>query len=133
LLFFLKGTNPFSFFSPFSNHTIGIPVLSLMVTTSIKAGAEPLRRHPYQVLVSKHFMASALVTGFDGCIWDGSPEGADSEWYCFSLCSSHFLCISSQECFVFPAKRTDAFTFWPSFFLSFISSVNFVGYSELLC
>jgi len=42
--------------------------------------AEPLRRHPYQAPVSKHFLASAIVTGFGGYIWDGSPGGAVSRW-----------------------------------------------------
>jgi hypothetical protein len=34
--------------------------------------AEPLRRHPYQALVSMHFLASAIVSGFGVYIWDGS-------------------------------------------------------------
>jgi hypothetical protein len=39
---------------------------------------EPLRRHPYQAPISKHFLASAIVFRFGGCIWDGSPGGAVS-------------------------------------------------------
>jgi len=74
-------TNPFSFFSP----PLGSPcsVWWLAATTLIcisKAVAEPLRRHPYQAPVSKHFLASATVTEFGGCIWDGSPGGAVSGW-----------------------------------------------------
>ena len=34
---------------------------------------EPLRRQLYQAPVSKHFLASAIVSGFGVCIWDGSP------------------------------------------------------------
>ena len=34
--------------------------------------AELLLRHPYLVTASKHFLASAIVLGFVGCIWDGS-------------------------------------------------------------
>jgi hypothetical protein len=45
-----------------------------------KALTEPLRRHPYQAPIKKHFLASATVTGFGGYIWDGSPGGAVSEW-----------------------------------------------------
>ena len=57
--------------------------------------AEPPRRHPYQAPVSKHFLASAIVSGFGVCIWDGSPGGAVSGWPFFrSLLHSlslHFL------------------------------------------
>jgi hypothetical protein len=45
-----------------------------------QALAEPLRRHPYQTPVSKHFLASTIATGFGDCIWDGSPGGAVSGW-----------------------------------------------------
>jgi hypothetical protein len=41
-----------------------------------EALAEPLRRRPYQAPVSKHFLTSAIVSGFGGCIWDGSPGGS---------------------------------------------------------
>jgi len=40
--------------------------------------AEPLGRNSYLAPVSKHFLASTIVTGFGGCIWDGSPGGAVS-------------------------------------------------------
>ena len=40
--------------------------------------AEPLRRLLYQAPVSKHFLASAIVSGFGVCMWDGSPGGAVS-------------------------------------------------------
>jgi hypothetical protein len=42
--------------------------------------AEPLGRQLYQVTVSKHFLASAIVYGFGVCMWDGSPGGAVSGW-----------------------------------------------------
>jgi hypothetical protein len=42
--------------------------------------AEPLRRQPYQASISKHFLASTIMSGFDGCIWDGIPGGAVSGW-----------------------------------------------------
>jgi hypothetical protein len=41
-----------------------------------KALAEPLRRQLYQAPVSKHFLASTIVSAFGDCIWDGSPGGA---------------------------------------------------------
>jgi hypothetical protein len=45
-----------------------------------KALAEPLRRKLYQALVLKHFLASAIVSGFCVCTWHGSPGGAISGW-----------------------------------------------------
>jgi hypothetical protein len=42
--------------------------------------AESLRRQLYQAPVSKHFLASAIVSGFGVCMWDGSPGGAVSGW-----------------------------------------------------
>ena len=41
-----------------------------------QALAKPLRKQLYQALVSKHLLASTIVSGFDDCIWDGSPGGA---------------------------------------------------------
>jgi hypothetical protein len=43
-----------------------------------QALAEPLRRQLYQAPVSKHFLASIIVSGFGDRIWDGSPGGAVS-------------------------------------------------------
>jgi hypothetical protein len=45
-----------------------------------QALAEALRRHLYQAPVSRFFLASALVTGFGGFLWDRSPSGAVSGW-----------------------------------------------------
>jgi hypothetical protein len=42
--------------------------------------AEPLRRQLYQAPVSKHFLASTIVSGIGVCIWDGSPGGTVSGW-----------------------------------------------------
>ena len=42
--------------------------------------AEPLRRQPYQAPVSKHLLASIIMSGFDDCIWHGSPGGEVSGW-----------------------------------------------------
>ena len=43
-----------------------------------KALAKPLSRHPYQAHDNQYFLASAIVSGFGGCIWDGSQGGAVS-------------------------------------------------------
>jgi len=77
--------NPFSSFSPFSNSSIGVPgsicwlAVSILICIS-RTLAETLRRHPYQAPISKHFLASAIVTGFSGCIWDGFPGVEISGW-----------------------------------------------------
>ena len=42
--------------------------------------AEPLWRQMYQAPVSKNFLSSAKVSGFDVCMWDGSPDGTVSGW-----------------------------------------------------
>jgi hypothetical protein len=44
---------------------------------------EPLRRPLYQAPVSKNFLASAIVSGFEVCTWDGSLDDPS-----FSLCST---------------------------------------------
>jgi hypothetical protein len=38
------------------------------------------REQPYQAPVSKHFLASAIVSGFGVCGWDGSLGGEISGW-----------------------------------------------------
>ena len=45
-----------------------------------QALTDPLRRQLYQSPVSKLLLASAIVSGFGGCLWDGSPGGAVSGW-----------------------------------------------------
>jgi hypothetical protein len=47
---------------------------------SFQALAEPLRTQLYQGPVSKLLLASTIVPGFGGCLWDGSPGGAVSGW-----------------------------------------------------
>jgi hypothetical protein len=59
---------------------IGDPVLCLMDDCISQALAGPLRRLLYQATVSKILLASAIVSGFGGCLWDGSPGGAVSGW-----------------------------------------------------
>ena len=59
------------------------PVRWLAAGTCIcigKALAEPLGRQLYQVLLRKQFLASAIVSGFGGCIWNGSLGGPVSGW-----------------------------------------------------
>jgi hypothetical protein len=54
--------------------------------------AEPLRRQLYQAPVSKHFLASTMVSGFGNCMWDGSPGGTVYGWpFLQSLLHTLFL------------------------------------------
>jgi hypothetical protein len=45
-----------------------------------QALAETLRRQLCQAPVSKLLLASAIVSGFGDCLWDGSACGAVSGW-----------------------------------------------------
>ena len=45
-----------------------------------QALAEPRRRQLYQAAVRKILLVSAIVSGFGGCLWDGSPGVAVSVW-----------------------------------------------------
>jgi hypothetical protein len=42
--------------------------------------AKSFWRQLYWAPVSKHFLASTIVSGFGVCMWDGSPGGAVSGW-----------------------------------------------------
>jgi hypothetical protein len=44
-----------------------------------QALAKALSRQLYQVPVSKHFLVSAIVSGFGDCIWSGSPGSPNFE------------------------------------------------------
>jgi hypothetical protein len=41
--------------------------------------AEPHMRQLYQAPVRNLFLVSTIVSGFDGCIWNESPGGAETE------------------------------------------------------
>jgi hypothetical protein len=75
--------NPFSSFSPFSSPPLGTPCSVQWLAASIclcicQALADTLRRQLYLDPVSKYFLASAIVSGFGVCIWDGFLGGAVS-------------------------------------------------------
>jgi hypothetical protein len=89
---------PFSFFSHFSNSSIWVPMLSLMVSwvICICLLANPFRvLQLYKAPVCKNFLASAIVSGFGVCKLDGSLGGAAPGWpFLQSLLHSlslHFL------------------------------------------
>jgi hypothetical protein len=66
-----------------------------------QAVAESLRRQFYQAPVSKLL----LVSGFGGCLWNGSPVGQSLNGQSFSLCSELYLCNSFHRYIVPPSKR----------------------------
>lgn len=59
--------------------------------------AEPLRRQLYQAPVSKHFLASATVSGFGVCMWDGSLGGVISGWPFLQSLFCSFSYISFRQ------------------------------------
>jgi hypothetical protein len=73
--FSYRVANPFSSFSPFSNFSIGDPVLSPVAGWEHgicigQALAELLRGQLYQAPVSKRLLAPAIVSGFVVWKWD---------------------------------------------------------------
>jgi hypothetical protein len=87
-----------------------------------QALAEPLRRQLYQAPVSKHLLASTIVSSFGSCIWDGSL----SHWMAFpSVSAPNFASTSPPMVILIPLlRRTKVSTLWSSFYLSFMCSVN---------
>jgi len=66
--------------------------------------AELFRRHSYQAPVSKHFLKSAILSGFGDYIYGMDPQmGQFLDGLSFSLCSTLCLHISSCEYFVPPS------------------------------
>jgi Na+/H+ antiporter NhaC len=79
-----ETVNLFSSLGAFSN-ILGILCSNQWMTMIIhfricQALAEPLRRQLYQAPVSKLLLTSAIVSGFGGCICDGSLGGVVSGW-----------------------------------------------------
>ena len=88
------AANPFTSSSPLTP-PLGTPCSVQWMAVSIhlcicQALAKPLRRQLKQAPVSKHFLASTIVSGFGDCIWDGSPGGAVSG-YLLHILSQYFL------------------------------------------
>jgi hypothetical protein len=70
-----------------------------------QALAELLRRPIYQVPVRKILLASAIVSGFGGCLWDGSPGEAVSGWSFLSVSVSNFVSVTPSMGILFPLLR----------------------------
>ena len=84
LMFFLCFSYLFSYFSFPLTPLLVSPCLVECLAASIhicvgQALVEPLREQQYQAFVSKHFLASARVSGFGVCRWNGSLCGDNSQ------------------------------------------------------
>jgi hypothetical protein len=89
-----------------------------------QALAEPLRRQLYQAPISKHLLASTIVSRFGGCLWDGSLGGAVSG---LSFLQSLLCTVSvtpSMGILFLLLRRIQVSTLCSSFFLSFIWFAN---------
>jgi hypothetical protein len=99
-----------------------------------QAVEKTLRRKLYQALISKHLLASTIVSGFGNWIWDGSPGGAVSGWPFFFQSLLHTcFCISSHGYFVPPSKKDQSIHTLVLLLLELhVVCELYVGYSELL-
>jgi hypothetical protein len=100
-----------------------------------QALAEPLRRQLYQAPVSKHLLASMIVSWFGDWIPPPPGEGGSLWMVIPSVSAPHFVSVTPFIGVLFPLlRRIKVSTLWSSFFLSF--HVEFcrlyLGYSELL-
>jgi hypothetical protein len=82
----------------------------LAASICLCALAEPLRRQLYQAPISKHLLASTIVSGFGNCIQDGSPGRTVTGCLSFRFCSKLYLCISSHGYFDPLLRRTEVST-----------------------
>jgi hypothetical protein len=93
------GLKPFSSFSPSPSSSIEVSGISLIVgyeAESVLLLAEHIRGQLSQAPVSKHFLASAIVSEFGVCRCDGFLGGKVSGWpYLQSLL--HFLFLYFQN------------------------------------
>jgi hypothetical protein len=88
-----------------------------------QALAEPLRRQLYQAPVSKLLLASTIVSGFGGYLWDGFPR-----WGSIvipSVSTPHFVSVAPSMGILFSIlRRVEVPTLWSPFFLSFMCFAN---------
>ena len=99
-----------------------------------QALAEPLRRLLYQASVSKHLLASTIVSGFGDCIWDGSPGGAVSRWpFLQSLCSTLCPCIYTWVLLWLSYLTQDDIFYINPLAFEFLEGIIFNSWVELHC
>jgi hypothetical protein len=95
--------------------------------------AKPLRRQPYQAPVSKILLASAIMSGFGGCLWDGSPGETVYEWTVLQSLLHTLSLLTPSMGILFPLlRRIEVFTLWSSFFLSFMCFANSIYFCKIV-
>ena len=98
-----------------------------------KALAEPLRRQLYQTSVSKHFLASEIVSRLVDCIWERFSWGKSLDGLSFIFCWTLCLRISSREYFIPPSKNDKSVQTLVFLLLKFhVVCELYLGYSEIL-
>ena len=89
-----------------------------------QALAEPLKRQIYQGPVTKLLLASTIVSGFGGCLWDRSPGGTVSGLSFLQSLLCTFVSITpSMGVLSLLLRRIEVSTLWSSF-LSFMCFAN---------
>jgi len=90
--------------------------------------AEPLRRQLYQAPVSMHFLASAILSGFGGCMYMEWIPRWGSLWMDFpSVSAPNFIPVSSPMSILLPLlRRIEASPPLLSLFLSFTWAVDYI-------
>jgi hypothetical protein len=94
--------------------------------------AEPLRRQLYQAPISKHFLASTIVSSLV-TVYGIDPQVSQYLEGFSPVSVPHFVSIFPLMRIVFPLlRRTEASTLWSSFFLGFVVCELDLGYSKPL-
>jgi hypothetical protein len=94
---------------------------------------EPLRRQLYQAPVSKHLLASTIVSGLVTVYRMNPQVGQSLDGLSFSLCSTLCLCNSSHGYFVPPSKKDRSIHTVVFLLLEFhVICELYLGYSEHL-
>jgi hypothetical protein len=95
--------------------------------------AEPHRRQLYQAPVNKILLASAIVSGFGGCLGIDPQVGKSLDGHAFSLCSELCLCNSFHGYFVPRSEKDRTVHILVFLLLEFhVFFKLYLGYSELL-
>ena len=130
LMFFLWGCKPLQLLSPFSNSSIGDPVLSSMVDCKhLPLYLSGSGRASQKTAISGSCQQALLGicnNMWVWCLYVGCIPGWGSLWMAFpSVSVPHVVPVFPPVSILFCLlRRTEGSTLWSSFFLSFIWSVN---------
>ena len=82
-----------------------------------QALAESLRKQLNQAPVSRFLLASAIVSWFGGCLWDGSPSGGSLWMVIPSVSALNFVSVTPSMGILFPLLRR-ILSFWANIHLA---------------